>query len=131
MKNMSNPKPNFPTVIKTSLPSITKHPKNICLSSKRTTNQSRITFQPDISKPNLLTFLHSMYNPIKLNNQSSLNFKKRKKAPINSPILPQKIPPQVARPGYCWRWLLPLQDMCLMKTFMYNTCIFLFALSMS
>ena len=26
---------------------------------------------------------------------------------------------------------IPLQDMCLMKTFMYNSCIFLFALRMS
>ena len=77
---MSNRKPNFPTIIKTSISSITKHPRNICPSSKRITNQSRITFQPDISKPHLLSFLHSMYNPIKPNNQSRLNFKKCKKS---------------------------------------------------
>jgi len=41
-----------------------------------------------------------MYNSIKLNNHSSLNFKKRRKTPINSLILPQEIPPQVARPKY-------------------------------
>jgi len=41
-----------------------------------------------------------MYNSIKLSNHNSLNFKKPEKAPINSPILPWKIPPQVARPGY-------------------------------
>ena len=74
---MSNPKPNFFIVIKTSIPSITK-PMNIGPSSKRSTNQSRITFQPDISKPHRLSFLHSMYNPIKLSNQSSLNFKERR-----------------------------------------------------
>ena len=45
----NNPKPDFPTVIKTSIPSITKHPRNICPNnicpnSKRSTNQSIITF---------------------------------------------------------------------------------------
>jgi len=60
---MSNLKPNFPTVIKTIIQSITKHPRNICPNSKHNTNQSRITFQPDISKSHLLNFLHSMYNP--------------------------------------------------------------------
>ena len=77
---MSNPKPNFPTVIKTSISSITKHLRNICPSNKRNTNQSRITFQLDISKPHLLSFLHSMYNPIKLSNQSNMNSKKRRKS---------------------------------------------------
>ena len=75
---MSNPKPDFPTVIKTSILSIMKHSRNISPSSKRNTNQSRITFKSDISKPHLLSFLHNMYNFIKLNNHSSLNFKKRK-----------------------------------------------------
>jgi len=41
-----------------------------------------------------------MYNPIKLSNQSSLNFKKRRKNSNKFPILPRKIPPQVAKPGY-------------------------------
>ena len=75
MKNMSNPKPNFPTIIKTSISSITKHPRN---NSKRSTNQGIITFKPNISKPHLLSFLHNMYNSIKLSNHSSLNFKKRR-----------------------------------------------------
>ena len=66
---MRNPKPDFPTVIKTSIPSITKHSWNI--NSKRNTNQDKITFKPDISKPHLLSFLHSMYNSIKLSNHSS------------------------------------------------------------
>ena len=77
---MSNFKPNFLTVIKTSISSIMKHPMNICPNSKRSTNQRRITFQLDISKPHLLSFLHSMYNPIKFSNQSSLNFKKHRKS---------------------------------------------------
>jgi len=38
-KNMSNLKPDFPIVIKTSISSVTKHPHNICPSSKRNTNQ--------------------------------------------------------------------------------------------
>ena len=37
-KNMSNPKPDCPTVIKTSIPSTTKHPRNISPNSKRNTN---------------------------------------------------------------------------------------------
>jgi len=41
-KNMSNPKPDFPTVIKTSIS--WKHPKNIGPNRKRNTNQSKITF---------------------------------------------------------------------------------------
>jgi len=41
-----------------------------------------------------------MYNPTKISNKNSLNFKKPEKAPINSLILPRKIPPQVAKPGY-------------------------------
>ena len=73
---MSNPKLDFFIVIKTSIPSITKHSLNISPSSKHNSNQGRITFKPDISKPHLLSFLHSMYNSIKLNNHSSLNFKK-------------------------------------------------------
>jgi len=40
-----------------------------------------------------------MYKSIKLNNQSCLNIKKSIEKPINSSIFPQKIPPQVARPG--------------------------------
>ena len=40
----SNPKPDFPTVIKTSISLIPKHQRNICPNSKRNTNQSRITF---------------------------------------------------------------------------------------
>ena len=75
-KNMSNPKPVFPTIIKISIPSTTKHPQNISPSSKLSTNQDRITFKSNISKPHLLSFLHSMYNSIKLSNHSSLNFKK-------------------------------------------------------
>ena len=75
---MSNPKSDFPTVIKTSIPSITKHPQNISLNSKHNTNQYRITFKSDISKFHILNFLHSKYNFIKLNNHSSLNFKKRR-----------------------------------------------------
>jgi len=47
-----------------------------------------------------LNFLQSIYNSIKLSNRSSLNIKKCTKTPINSLILPWKIPPQVARPGY-------------------------------
>jgi len=66
---MSNPKPDFPTVIKTSISSITKHPRNISPSSKCDTNQGRITFKSDISKPHLLSFLHS-----------NLNFKKRRES---------------------------------------------------
>jgi len=73
-KNMSNPKPGFPTLIKTNISSITKHLINIGSSNKHNTNQNRITFHPDISKTHLLNFLHSMYH--KLSNQSSLNFKK-------------------------------------------------------
>jgi len=38
-----------------------------------------------------------MYNSIKLSNHNNLDFKKRKE---NTNILPQKIPPQIARPGY-------------------------------
>jgi len=38
-KNMSNPKPDCPTEIKTSIPSITKHPQNISPNSKHSTNQ--------------------------------------------------------------------------------------------
>ena len=75
---MSNPKPDFLIVIKTSISSITKHPHNINPSSKRNTNQGRITFKSDISKPHLLSFLHSIYNSIKLSNHSSLNFKRRR-----------------------------------------------------
>jgi len=41
-----------------------------------------------------------MYKSIKHNNHNSLNLKIVEKTLINSPILPQKIPPQVARPGY-------------------------------
>jgi len=52
---MSNHKPDFSTVIKTSI----KHPKNICPSSKRNTNQDRVTFQPNISK---IQFLSSIIN---------------------------------------------------------------------
>ena len=47
---MNNPKPDFFTIIKTNISSITKHPMNICPSSKRNTNQGRITFQSNISK---------------------------------------------------------------------------------
>jgi len=35
---MSNPKPDFSTVIKTSISSITKHTRNISPNSKRNTN---------------------------------------------------------------------------------------------
>ena len=87
---MSNPKSDFSTVIKTSISLITKQPRNISPSSKRNTNQSRITFQPDISKPHLLSFLHSMYNPIKLSNQSNLNFKKRRESSNKIPHTPTK-----------------------------------------
>jgi len=87
---MSNPKPDFPAVIKNNIPSITNHPKNIGHSSKRDTNQSRITFQQNISKPHLLSFLHSMYNPIKLSNQSSLNLKKRRENSNKFPHTPMK-----------------------------------------
>ena len=96
---MNNPKLDFPTVIKTSIPSITKHPRNISPSSKHNTNQGRITFKPDISKPYLLSFLHSMYNSIKLNNYSSLK-RNAKKTSINSFILPRKIFAQVVRSWY-------------------------------
>jgi len=43
-----------------------------------------------------------MYNPIKLNNQSNLNLKKKntEKTPINFPIFSTKILSQGARPGY-------------------------------
>jgi len=37
-KNMSNPKPDFFTVIKISISSITKHSQNISHNSKRKTN---------------------------------------------------------------------------------------------
>jgi len=77
---MRNLKPDFLTVIKTSIPSITKHPRNISPSIKRNTNQGRITFKPDISKPHVLSFLHSMYNSIKLSNYTSLNVKKHKES---------------------------------------------------
>jgi len=77
---MSNLKPDFPTVIKTSIQSITKHPQNISSSSKRNTNQGRITFKLDINKPLLLSFLHSIYNSIKLSNHNSLNFKKHRES---------------------------------------------------
>ena len=75
---MNNHKTDFSTVIKTSIPSVTKHPRNISSSSKRNTNQGRITFKPSISKPHLLSSLHSMYNFIKLNNHNIPNFKKCK-----------------------------------------------------
>ena len=90
MKTMSNPKPDFLTVTKTSISSITKHPRNIDPNSKRSTNQSRITFQSDISKPHLFSFLHSMYNLIKFNKHSSLNFKKRKESSSKFPHTPTK-----------------------------------------
>ena len=77
---MSNPKPDFPTIIKINISSNMKHPRNISPSSKDNTNQGRITFKSDISKPHLLNFLHSMYNSIKLNNHISLNFKKRRES---------------------------------------------------
>ena len=77
---MSNSKPDFPTVIKTSISSITKHPQNISFSSKRNTNQGRITFKPNSSKLHLLSFLQSMYNSIKLINRNSMNFKKRRES---------------------------------------------------
>jgi len=76
---MSNPKPYFPTVIKTSVPPITKHPRNVTPNSSCTTNQGRITFKPYLTKTYLLSLLHSIYNSIKLSNQSSLNFNKRRK----------------------------------------------------
>jgi len=41
-----------------------------------------------------------MYNSIKLSNLSSLNFKKHRESINKLPILPRKIPPQVAKPGY-------------------------------
>ena len=85
---MSNLKPDFLTVIKTSIPSITKHQQNISPKRKRNTNQCRITFKSDISKPHLLSFLHSMYNSIKLNNHSCLNFKTRKKITNKLPYTP-------------------------------------------
>jgi len=75
---MSNPKPYFPTVIKTSMLSITKQPWNNSPSNKRGKNQGRITFKLYISKSRLLSFLHNMYNSIKLSNHKSLNFKKRR-----------------------------------------------------
>ena len=49
-KNISNPKPDFLIVINTNISSIPKHQRNICPINKRNTNQSRITFQPEISK---------------------------------------------------------------------------------
>jgi len=58
---MSNPKPDFSIVIKTSISSITKHLKNICPNSKRNTNQGRVTFPSDFSKSQLLSFLQSIY----------------------------------------------------------------------
>ena len=48
-KNMTNLKPDFPTVINRSIPSITKYLRNISPNSKCNTNQGRITFKPDIS----------------------------------------------------------------------------------
>ena len=87
---MNNPELDFLTVIKTSIPSITKHPRNISPSSKRNTNQSRITFKPNINKPHLLSFLHSMYNSIKLINHCSLNFKKRRENTNKLPHTPTK-----------------------------------------
>ena len=75
---MSNPKPDFTTVIKTSISSITRHPRNTSPSSKRNTNQGRITFKPYISKPHILSFIHSMYNSIKLSNHSNLKFMKHR-----------------------------------------------------
>ena len=97
---MSNPKPDFPTIIKTNIPLMTKDPRNISPNSKRNTNLGKITFKHDISKPRLLSFLHSMYKSIKLGNYSSLNFKKRKESTNKLPHTPTKIPPQVARSGY-------------------------------
>ena len=67
-----------------------KHPRNINPSSKCSTNQGKITFKPYISKPYLLSFLHSMYNFIKLNNHSSLNFKKRRENTNKLPHTPTK-----------------------------------------
>ena len=93
-KNMSNSIPDFSTVIKISISLIPKHPRNICPSSKHNTNQNRITFQPDISKPHLLSFFHSMYNSI------NLNFKGRRERSNKFSHTPRKIPSQVARPGY-------------------------------
>ena len=87
---MSNPKPDFPIVIKTSIQSITKHPRNISPNSKRSTNQGKITFKPNISKPHFLSFLHSMYNSIKLSNHISMNFKKRKESTNKLPHTPTK-----------------------------------------
>ena len=89
-KNMSNPNPDFPTVIKISIPSITKHPRNISLSSKHNTNQGKISFKPNISKLHLLSFFHNMYNSIKLGNHSRLNFKKRKENTNKLPHTPIK-----------------------------------------
>ena len=87
---MNNPKPNFPIVIKTSISSIMNHRRNISPNRKRNTNQCRITFKPDISKLHLLSFLHSMYNFIKLNNHNGLNFKKHKKSTNKLPHIPTK-----------------------------------------
>ena len=85
----------FPTVIKASISSITKHPRDISPSSKRNINQIIITFQPNISKLRLLSLLHSIYNSIKFNNQSSIIFKKYKKNSNKLFHTPMKIPPQI------------------------------------
>ena len=67
-----------------------KYPWNISSSSKYNTNQCRITFKPNISKSHLLSFLHSMYNSIKLNNHSNLNFKKHNESTNKLPHTPTK-----------------------------------------
>ena len=85
---MSNPKPNFLKVIKASSLLITKHPQNISLSSKRNTNQGRITFKSYINKSHLLSFIYNMYNSIKLNNHSSLDFEKCRESTNKLPHTP-------------------------------------------
>jgi len=78
---MSNSKPDFFTVIKTIISSITKHPMNICPSSKCNTNQGKVTFE-------LLSFLQSIYNFIKFSNQSILNVNKRRESSNKLPHTP-------------------------------------------
>ena len=56
MKNMSNLKPYFPTVIKTSVSPITEYPWNVSPSSKCTFNQGKITFKSYINKTYLFEF---------------------------------------------------------------------------
>jgi len=69
---MRKPKLDFLTVIKTVFHQLRNIHGTLVLAANATQTKT------DIGKPYLLSFLHNMYNSIKLNNHIGLNFKKRR-----------------------------------------------------